>query len=954
MANYTRAPQRFFYRGIALLPADALPQGKVAFGQNIRSYQEGVIMPRWGTQRQTSVALGTPDPVHSLFRLNDTSAYATTGGGLTARRFAGVDDTLYTGLITPSVWTAGITGFSGSPMTGVVATPVNSPRPFLYVADTLLQRKVNSSLDIFPFGIETPILPPVAVLDEVQTTFLESIDSGQWVDYGSSTGIAIVSRINTTVDEIVYDVGTTGMASVALVDMQGVVPGTTIDIGASPVTVIVQEVIPPVSSTTIGRILYDSGASGLCTIQPDGSFTVGQIEAPLPDEIRRRYEDLGQPVPPRVTVSRTVDFPVNGLVILNGTETVRILSIAIGPDGSMSFRAETAGTFGIGDTIDGLSCFRAYFPVTRNAGDPADAAAVQNSITPASATVAEVGGIQAPVSGGIRNWGLVGIEASKPDDIIRVGVRVSAFFYLDSVRLLLDVDAGPTAATFTQNYYMYEWRKSDLATAVQAAAGAATGLMADAQAAAVDQGQVDAAYSEQYGQDPSLTREGFAPPGAPGGVFDVTQGPGGRPIVIRRRVVPRTDGFVSAGATSSRQLSLGDDQWVMLQCRVRDLTRIGTDVTRTLSHVSSAAVTTQFLGTTSLITCSFSDAYLTGGYGPDVGATLPPYVYRYRGRSTITGERGNPSPPMRAGVLPHRGRVILTPGDNIVAAQCDVIDWFRYGGALARWQYVGTSENDDSPLVEFLDPMADSEIDGGEVLRTDLFQPWPSFDLPRSGTAVLAGTSLQRVAGDLFDVDWAADSAIIVNGRATTLYRSPTSTTRMEVVDNCGEGAVIEWSMPSPTLLAQALPAIWGGPINNVYFLFACGDPADPGLLHWTHGNDPDATSPDNTLVVTSPSEPLQNGFFFDGQPYVFSTDKLYRIVPDFGGVSSFRAVETACTKGLWGRWAFCIAPEGIYFLAKDGIYLTAAGGEAINVSAEDLAIMFPQDGGDAFVGPGA
>jgi hypothetical protein len=86
----------------------------------------------------------------------------------------------------------------------------------------------------------------------------------------------------------------------------------------------------------------------------------------------------------------------------------------------------------------------------------------------------------------------------------------------------------------------------------------------------------------------------------------------------------------------------------------------------------------------------------------------------------------------------------------------------------------------------------------------------------------------------------------------------------------------------------------------------------------------------------------------------VFSTDKLYRIVPDFGGVSSFRAVETACTKGLWGRWAFCIAPEGIYFLAKDGIYLTAAGGEAINVSAEDLAIMFPQDGGDAFVGPGA
>jgi len=954
MANYTRSPQRFFYRGIALLPADALPQGKVAFAQNIRSYQEGVIMPRWGTVRQTSVALGAPDPVHSLFRLNDTSAYATTGGGLVARRFAGADDTLYTGLPTPSGWTSGITGFSGSPMTGVVATPVNSPRPFLYVADTLLQRKVNSSLDVFPFGIETPILPPTAVLDEIQVTFLESIDSGGWSDYGSSTGANIVTRLNTLVNEIIYDVGTTGMASVNLDDMRGIVPGTTVEIGASPVTVIVQEVIPPVSSTTIGRIMYDSGVSGLCTIQPDGSFTAGAIEAPLPEEIRRRYEDLGQPIPPRVTVSRTVDFPVNGLVILNSSETVRILSVAIGPDGTMSFRCSTAGTFSAGQDIDGLSCFRAYFPVTRSAGDPADAAAVQNSITPLMVDTPIVGGIQCPVTGGIRNWGLVGIEASKPDDIIRLGVKVSLFFYLASVRLLLNVNDDVTASDFTQNYYVYEWRKSDLASAIQAAAGAATGLMADAQAGAVTQGQVDAAYGEQYGQPPSIEPGGVAPPSSPSGVIGPPGRFGDRPSITRR-----TDSFVSAGATSSRQLSLGDDQWVMLQCRVRDLTRIGTDATRTLSHINAAAVTVQFVWTGDdspipSITCEFSDAYLTGGYGPDVGATLPPYVYRYRGRSTITGERGNPSPSMRAGMLPHRGRVILTPGDNIVAAQCDVIDWFRYGGALARWQYVGTSENEDSPLVEFLDPMADSEIDGGEVLRTDLFQPWPSFDLPRNGIAVLAGTSLARVSGDLFNLDWAADSAIIVNGRATSLYRSPTSTSRMEVVDSCGEGATVEWSMPSPTLLAQALPAIWGGPINNVYFMFACGDPADPGLLHWTHGNDPDATSPDNTLVVTSPSEPLQNGFFFDGQPYVFSTEKLYRIVPDFGGVATFRAVETACTKGLWGRWAFCIAPEGIYFLTKDGICLTAAGGEAINVTAEDLAIMFPQDGGDAFVGPGA
>lgn len=951
MANYTRTPQRFFYRGIALLPQDALPSGKAIFAQNIRSYQEGVLMPRWGLRRQTSTAL--PNPVHSLFRLNDTSAYADIGAP--ARRFAGAGGTLFVGPTSLGSWGAGIfSGFSGDPMTAVDATPVNSPRPFLYVADRTVQRKINSSLNDMPFGIETPVLPPTAALDTVQTTFLQSVGVGTWVAYGSSTATSVVNRITAVVTRILYDAGTTGMASVALDDMSDIVPGTTVDIGASPVTVIVQEVVPPVSSTTIGRILYDTGATGLCTIQPAGSFTAGQIEAPLSDEIRRRYEDLGQPVPPRVTVSRTVDFPVNGLVRLNSAETVRILSVAIGPDGTMSFRCSTAGTFVAGHTIVGEACFRAYFPVTRVITDPATAQAVRNTLTPLAGTTPIVGGIQSPMGGGIRNWGLVGIEASKPDDIIRVGVRVSLFATLESVRLLLNVsdDTGYGGADFLHNYYVYEWRKNDLATAIQAEAGAATGLMADAQAEAVMQGQVDAAYGEQYGQEPSIERDGVAPPGGPGDEQPVSAAQR-----YRRTTVRRTDGFVSAGAGSSRQLTLGDNQWVMLQCRVRDLTRVGTDATRTLSHINGAAVTVQLLKALDdspipVVTCEFSDAYLTGGYGPDVGATLPPYVYRYRGRSTITGERGNPSPSMRAGMLPHRGRVILTPGAQLQAPQCDVIDWFRYGGALARWQYVGTSDNEDSPaLVTFLDSMTDSEIDGGETLRTDLFQPWPSYDLPRSGTAILAGTSLQRVSGDTFDTRWAADSTIIANGRATILYRRPVSTTRMEVVDNCGEGAAVEWSMPSPILLAQALPAIWGGPINNVFFMFACGDPADPGVLHWTHGNDPDATSPTNTLVVTSPSEPLMNGFFFDGQPYLFSTEKLYRIVPTFGDISTFRAIETACTKGLWGRWAFCIAPEGIYFLAKDGVYLTAAGGEAISVTAEDLSLMFPQDGGDAFTG---
>lgn len=937
MADYTRVPLRFFYRGISLLPQDALPEGKAPFAQNVRSYQEGVIMPRFGLTRQTLVAL--PNPVHSLFRLNDTSAYADIGAP--ARRFAGAGTQLFAGGTTPATYAvfANLT-FSGDPLTAVAATPINSPRPFLYIADRTLMRKINSSLSDRTIGIPTPKIPPTGRLLTPQVTYLESIGGASpspWVGYASGGATTLQSRISTTIAQLLFDEGAApSMASISLVDMLGVVPGTTIELGVSPETVIVNEVIPPVTDTTIGRILYDAGTAGLCTIQPAGSFTAGQTEIASTDDIRRRYEELNLPVPARVTVARTVDFPVNGLVRLNSAETVRILSVAIGEDGTMSFRTSTVGTFSAGHTITGLATLRAYCNTTKSVGNVATASAVQNTITPGSATVAAVGGIQTPISGGDRNWGLVGTRASQPDDLIRLGVKVSLIAYLQSVRLMLNViDDGGGSATFLRNYYLYEWRKSDLLAAIQASAGAATGAVADALAAAVTKGQVDALYGDQYAQEPTVEwdEEGVRGDRRPG----------------RARPRQRADGTVQVGATPPRQIAMGDNQWITLQCRVRDLTRVGTEVSRTLQHINGAAISVQFLGTTSTITCQFSDCYLTGGYGPDVGATLPPYVYRYRGRDTLTGERGNPSPSMRAGMLPHRGRVGVSATTPVQTG--DTIDWFRYGGALARWQYVGSQDNTASPIAEFVDEMADAQIDGGESLRLDLYQPWPTHDLPRSGTAEVAGTAVRQLSGDTFNTGWSADSIIVINGRATTLYRAPVSTTRLEVVASVGEGAVVDWAMPAPVLLAQPLPALWGGPINNVWFHFACGSVSDPGTLYWTHGNDPDATAPANTLIATSASEPLQNGFFFDGQPYVFSTERLYRIVPTFGDIVSFRVIETACTKGLWSRWAFAVAPEGVYFLSKDGIYLTAAGGEAISVTVEDLRQLFPQDGGGPLTG---
>lgn len=958
--DYKRVPQRFFYRGISLLPQDALPDGKHAYALNIRSHQEGTFEPRYGQSLVTDAAL--PAPVHSLFRLNDPTPFAAA---VPAQRFAGSATVLYAAIPSSGTYAAVDTGYSGDPLTALTAAPFASTRPYLYVADADRMRKFDSNLAVFPWGLPQPLVAPNALLAQPQTTFLQSVDEGtgttNWTGYGAVTytgsgtpgaPVPVVSRVNTTITQLVYDEdgATLGMASVAAASMDNLVPGTTVEIGSAAETVIVQEVLPAIATTTIAAIIYDSGTTGLCTIQPTGSLAAGQIELPETSQINRRYTDLDQPAPPPVTLTRTVDFPVNALVVLGGTEVVRILSIAVGPDGVQSFRCATTGTYTAGATLDGLACIRAFATTLWAIGDPITASALELSINAAdSPAEPTVGGIQAPLIG-FRNWNLVGDRATQPEDIIRFGIKVSLLPFVQSVRLVLDVGGGTTA--FLQEYYFYEWRAADLVTAIQSASEVVTGTVKDAQNTGVTQGQYDGMYRDQYGQmssTPVVVDLGNGLSAYRRTLTEMT--PAGRQNLdrtVRQRAELARIAPVATGGAISRQLALGNDAWITLECRVGDLIRVGTNQSLTLREMFNACIYLQTEGTTDPITVSFSDCYLTGGYGPDVSTTLPPYVYRYSFRSTITGERSNLSPPMRAGVLPHRGRVVVTAPPCTSANQCDVVDFWRFGGALARWTYVGTTPNDTgaSPSgIIYTDDLADGRIDGGQPPWSDRFQPWPVSDLPRMGTCNVAGTRVQWVSGDDFKTQWAPNSAIIINGIATQLYTNPYSSTQLDVVDNVGSGTNVPFSLPFPTRLAQELPVVFGGAIGSSWFNFGVGDPIDPGSVHWTHANDPDAASDAFTLVVTSASEPLQNGWLDDGVPYVFSTDDLYRLRPS-DGPSQFIAEGTNCGRGLWSRWAFAVDPNGgCFFLAKDGIYHVAGGGAAECLTIPDLQPLFPQEG---------
>ena len=923
-AAYTRTPQRFLYGGVALLPADLLATlaNKYPYAQNVRSYQVGTIQPREGLTVVTSGVLAG-GAIHSIWRLNDPTSYAPAP----AMRYLGAGVALYARAPSAGAYPQIDTGYSGDPLSFVSDAPIRSPQPWVYIGDRSRQRKVNTANTVYPIGIAQPTAAPTIALGAPGVTVISDLDvAGDWAAVGAiAAAPSNVAAVNTTIATIVYDAGATGYASIAPTAFTNIHVGQRLAIAAAE-TVLVTDVLPAIATTTIAAIIYDAGATGLCTIQPTASLGTGQLEGPALDEYRRRYYPGLDPVgvapgtdPTRIARVRTIDFPVNCLVTINSgggsAETVRILSIAIGQDGIQSFRCSTANTHAAAESLTGVACFRASTTGTRAAGNAITGDVIEQVITPTT-VVPVVGGIQDTTLP--LNLSLVGGRATQPEDELLLSVKVDLLSAVDEIRVYLDVDAATT--DFLRNYYFFAWRANDILSAIHATNTGVPAPVQDARQNAVLQNQIDQDIAPTTGEDWATL--GYESPEE----------------WARYNYVPpeTTSGAPTALSATSTQLALGNNQWITLKCKIRDLVHVGTDQSRTLANIGGVEVLFTLSGTTSAVTVQYDSALIQGGYGPDVGDTGAPYVYGYRYRSSTSGAYSNMSPPSRGGVVPRRQPVTGTAtasGD----AQADLIDWFRYGGALTRWTYVMTA-------AALTDHSLDSAIDGQDAPEVS-FQPWPTSDLPRSGTCNVAGTAVTRVGGDNFNTSWAPGTLITVNGITTTLYASPTSTTLLHLTTNVGSGSAVAWSIREPLLLSQNLPALWGGMVQNVLFHFACGDPTDPGALHWTTGNNPDATSDAYWLAVTSGSEALQHGCVYDGVPFVFSTDQLYRIEPVFGAPSMFRATNTACGKGLWSRWAFAVAPEGIYFVTKDGIALTAFGAPAVSITDPDLTELFPHDG---------
>jgi len=958
MADYQRSTIRLICAGLNLVwPSDKMPPGKFPRLLNVRAVGESDLQPRAGFTQKYNLG----GAVHSLARLNDATPY---NGGVDAIEVTARGTDLYRSIVGANVPAIIDSNYSGDPLTLLAAQPVGTPQPFLYVMDRQKNRKVNTAGTVLKTGIDPPNTVPGASLAQPSLTILEdSSFSGLppvWLPAGNGGPAAVALRVNAHADVVLYDSGATGNALIALDDNQQLGGGMTVTIGGE--ATLVQSVRPATVPTTIAAILYDSGANGLCTIQPAASLGSGHIQLPTPDQVLQR-NDLGRGryAVPRGTFgspinalggtqeAAAVNFPVDCLVQI-GTEWVRIISSNMGPDGVQSFRCTTTSTHVVGEAITGRTALRVYLVNAHTAGEAVLDNIAQNELVtgsiPEHTDPSQVGGVQtcnpdgtsgysrdASIIGGAGVFAIGPARAMQPDDEFHLSLRINKLYAVEEVRIYIDVDS--TTKNFTQNFYQQTFTVNDLIQNIQAVDATAV----TTQIQTLEDTIVPAETARGVVTPSGYTQDANAP---------VTGGRSGN--------FPGRPGSLTP---QQQQLALGNSQWMELRWKVRDMTHVGTDEARSLANVTSIGVFIQYDGTVaggagSTVDVAYDAFYLTGGYGTDAAASGVPYIWTYRYRNSSTGEKSNPAPPIPGsvigaptGLLPRRQRVNLT-GTPSGQAGVDKMDWFRFGGTLTSWTYVGSGPNTGD---EFHDDFADQAVIGGEALEFDNFALWPTIDQPRVGTCNVAGSAIQWVSGDQFNTDWAPGSQIKVNGIPYTLYSSPASASRLTIAENAGALTGVPFELPNPTVQGVSFPTFWG-PLEGHYFSID----TNTNELIWTKANNPDTASDKNRAPIESPSEALINGYVRDGFGFVWSSENLYRIEYQPNLPVIFQIKKTPCGRGLWSPWAFSQGPEGVFFLTKDGIGITDRGSPFISLTNDDLYPIFPHDGesGVAVNGVGA
>ncbi len=881
--KYQEETNRLDIKGIDFNhPLDAIPPDRVSNAQNVRVVESGSITNRPGLTDIAAV-VASQTPTHSCRRLNDPN-------GATWARIVGSGTVLAYG---QAAFTQADTGYSGNPLALVPWTTGYAPQPWMYVADSSRQRKIQVDGTLHPIGFAPPTAAPAAAfatpfITSTSIRINKNVTSGgtedvaaNWTQGGDAGAPSNIVRVDTTISRIVYDSGTTGWAVVAPASFVGLGEGDRLvfdDAGAGEEVTYVAEVHPGAAATTISRVLYDSGTSGSASL---------------------------------VLATANYQAEVNGLIYnTTQTEAARILSVTTGPQGVTSVRVSTTNTWAAADTVQILASFRCYLANAQAVGEdidssttPATNGAVRTAITFSTglATLTDTAALDLSLAA-------AGVPLNK-NDWMHISVRVDLPARVTELKFQLDVDSATNDST--RNFYTKSFRASDLTP----------GITNVQSTLAVDSTILQRDIIDQAGtpQEPDFDQNRDIP----------LYGPSSPPSVTSNYQTPT-------------QLESGNSQWVELFWKVSDMTRVGTDFSRTLANVAALRIVAVI---TANVTLDFNSWWIGGGYGPDSVSAPSDYLYRYRARHATTNVASNFSPALRGAVRSRRQAIVVTPTQYALpsgmsgAATDFVLDIERFGGDVAEWHYVGTIANAASPT--FTDDVDDLSVAGNPSEGNINYQPWPVKDVARTGTTgAVAGTTLTD-SGTTFNTSWAPGTRILINNLPYTIYRV-ISTSRMEIVENAGTQGAVTWRIPEPVLLGQPLACLWE--FDNV--LFACADNINPGRLYHTRRNA-ETTLVNNYLDVATASEPAMNGLNWNGRSYLWTTERMGEVLPTGNPERPYQWIEVPGGRGLFSRWAltrYNSKSPFMAFLSKDGIY-KSTGGVAESLTDRDLYALFPNEG---------
>lgn len=480
------------------------------------------------------------------------------------------------------------------------------------------------------------------------------------------------------------------------------------------------------------------------------------------------------------------------------------------------------------------------------------------------------------------------------DDYIHLSVQVSDPTLLTELKLIFNVDAADTS--FTENVYYYSIRPSDL---VQVATGTQT--------------QLEAILA-----------------GAIAGVISNASPP---------------------GETPPSQSEAGPAQWTEIIIPISALTRLGNDNSRTLVNCTGVEISVNVTGS---VTFSFGSLYITGRGQPDTGDAGAPYKYRAVPRSSLTGAKGNATPPMRYGVQVRRQPVVINLPSAAYDSQIDTWDIYRYGGSVTSYRYLGSVV---SSSATFTDTYFDDALRGGSELETDNFEPWPSVDVPfkvTSGggiTITVTGTWVVVTGGSIVwpttILSWLPGTLIVLGGQQTYTLRSrPVSLSGtsylFELEESANFGTPATFYVLEPLVARQIVPYLWGP--NEYGDFFAVGDPLRPGTVYFSKSNNPDSAPDKYNLDLCPPSETLIGGDVTRGISLVSSTQRWWALYPGSKAGERYSKVSQPVGRGMVSPYGHCSDGVKVYFWARDCIASTD-GGPYNDLTSEDFYNLFPHEG---------